>query len=387
MKKFLVVSMTIALLLSLTACSSKVDDIGELIEDVMQNGSQQQEDETPDSTEQKKQTSKPDESQKSTDSQLSDEEKLLVEKADKIAVGFGNYNEQPIAWRVLTVDVQNERALLITKDCIKEVQFHAETPEDLTYRASDLRVWLTGEFHFAYFTDEEKERIIEAENPQDTNSETGAREPEGYETTDTAFILSASEMLQYFENDEDMMATLNGEAISYWTRTPGNDTKGYVCTYADGGLYMTGNQVDSTGVAVRPAIWVDISGEWDTPVTDAQSEITAPGASGSAKGSHELFDIEELAGISEFPDYAKKAIGDLRWCDDLGSDSFGKYHFNAYMKEVTQEDFETYIANLVANAPNNPMEGEDFAYYWDWGQITGTYFPDSGTLDVILTAK
>ena len=109
--------------------------------------------------------------------------------------------------------------------------------------------------------------------------------------------------------------------------------------------------------------------------------------SDSADSANKLFDIEQLAGIPEYPDFAKKAIGDLRWCDDLGSDSFGKYHYNAYMKVVTQEDFETYIANLAANAPNDPVEGDEFAYYWDWGQITGTYFPDTGTLDVILTAK
>ena len=125
----------------------------------------------------------------------------------------------------------------------------------------------------------------------------------------------------------------------------------------------------------------------ETPDNSGSEETPAPDTSGNTAVLHELFDIEQLADIPEFPDYAKKAIGDLRWCDDLGSDSFGKYHFNAYMKEVTQEDFETYIANLTANAPNNPVEGEDFAYYWDWGQITGTYFPDSGTLDVILTAK
>ncbi len=125
----------------------------------------------------------------------------------------------------------------------------------------------------------------------------------------------------------------------------------------------------------------------DEPDNSGSEETPAPDTSGSTAVLHELFDIEQLADIPEFPDYAKKAIGDLRWCDDLGADSFGKYHFNAYMKEVTQEDFETYIANLNANAPNNPIEGEDFAYYWDWGQITGTYFPDSGTLDVVLTAK
>ena len=121
----------------------------------------------------------------------------------------------------------------------------------------------------------------------------------------------------------------------------------------------------------------------DAPDSDEEE----PDTSGRAEVLHELYDIEQLAGIPEFPDYAKKAIGDLRWCDDLGGDSFGKYHFNAYMKEVTQEDFETYIANLTANEPNDPIEGEEFYYYWDWGQITGTYFPDTGTLDVILTAK
>jgi len=126
----------------------------------------------------------------------------------------------------------------------------------------------------------------------------------------------------------------------------------------------------------------------DTPAPDEGSEETPdPDTSGSTTVLHELYDIEQLAGIPEFPDFAKKAIGDLRWCDDLGGDSFGKYHFNAYMKEVTQEDFETYIANLAANEPNDPIEGEEFYYYWDWGQITGTYFPDTGTLDVVLTAR
>ena len=126
----------------------------------------------------------------------------------------------------------------------------------------------------------------------------------------------------------------------------------------------------------------------DTPAPDEGSEDPPdPDTSGSTTVLHELYDIEQLAGIPEFPDFAKKAIGDLRWCDDLGGDSFGKYHFNAYMKEVTQEDFETYIANLAANEPNDPIEGEEFYYYWDWGQITGTYFPDSGTLDVVLTAQ
>ena len=120
---------------------------------------------------------------------------------------------------------------------------------------------------------------------------------------------------------------------------------------------------------------------------EGSEETPDPDTSGSTTVLHELFDITQLANISAFPDYAKKAIGDLRWCDDLGSDSFGQYNYNAYMKEVTQENFETYVANLTANAPTNSEEGNIFGFYWDWGQITGEYFPDSGTLDVVLTAQ
>ena len=126
-----------------------------------------------------------------------------------------------------------------------------------------------------------------------------------------------------------------------------------------------------------------------TPSSSQQQEQNTPDpdTSGSTTVLHELFDITQLADISAFPDYAKKAIGDLRWCDDLGADRQFKYVYNAYMKEVTQEDFETYVANLTANAPTKSEEGNIFGFYWDWGQITGQYFPDSGTLDAVLAAK
>ncbi|MBQ2996277.1 MAG: hypothetical protein IJE22_03450 [Oscillibacter sp.] len=125
----------------------------------------------------------------------------------------------------------------------------------------------------------------------------------------------------------------------------------------------------------------------ETPDNSGSEEPPDPDPSGSTAVLHELYDIEQLADIPEFPDYAKKAIGDLRWCDDLGADRQFKYVYNAYMKEVTQEDFETYVANLTANAPTKSEEGNIFGFYWDWGQITGQYFPDSGTLDAVLAAK
>ena len=119
----------------------------------------------------------------------------------------------------------------------------------------------------------------------------------------------------------------------------------------------------------------------------SQSDNEGTTNSGVSGVLHELFDIQQLEGNTAIPDFAKKAIGSLSWCDDLGADSFGKYNYNIYMKEVTRDDFDTYVANLKANAPTNTTEGENFGFYWNWGQITGTYFPDSGTLDVVLTAQ
>ena len=112
------------------------------------------------------------------------------------------------------------------------------------------------------------------------------------------------------------------------------------------------------------------------------------GGETNANVSHELFDISELASESKIPDYAKKAIGTLRFCDDI-SRSMPQYElcYNAYMKNVSQEDFDKYIANLNANEPNDPVEGNKFNYYWSWGQINGTYFPDTGNLDVNISVN
>ena len=150
--------------------------------------------------------------------------------------------------------------------------------------------------------------------------------------------------------------------------------------------YEKQGYLDRTANGVNVQL-MDLFGTTSLSIMPVETEDAPAPDEGGSENSHELFDIEELADISAFPDYAKKAIGDLRWCDDLGSDSFGQYNYNAYMKEVTQEDFETYVANLTANAPTNSEEGNIFGFYWDWGQITGEYFPDSGTLDVVLTAQ
>jgi hypothetical protein len=93
------------------------------------------------------------------------------------------------------------------------------------------------------------------------------------------FLLTEAQCRQYFADDGAMVAQYNGENVSWWTLTPGNDLSGRVCTYGDGGggLYMTGNQVTTAdGCGVRPAIWIDIAPEGKN--SGANSEQTGNGA-------------------------------------------------------------------------------------------------------------
>lgn len=186
-------------------------------------------------------------------------EELDVKVGDSFTIG--TYNGKALEWDVLAVDKKNEKALLITKDCIGYVRFHdTQPPEDLTWETSTLRAWLAGEFADAAFSNAEKADILTVVNSNPPNSENGVFA--GDSTEDTVFVLSESEMRQYYPNPEDMAAFYNGEGVSYWTRTPGDNQQGYICTYSGGGdLYMTGNFAISDAVCVRPAFWLDLSAD------------------------------------------------------------------------------------------------------------------------------
>jgi len=299
MKKLFALLLALMMVLSLAACGGGGDDKTPSNEDKTPSSSQQQ---------QQTQTSKPDESkpvesQQSNDSQPSGEEKSPAEKAEETAAGFGSFNGQPIVWRVLTVDVLNSKALLITKDCLDKIPFHGEETENLTWETSDLRAWLGGEFYDTAFTDEQKGKILEVVNPADTNSESGIQG--GNDTTDKVFVLSESEMEQYFPDNDDMVSLIGDEELGYWTRTPGSVPTNFVCTNSYGGLFRGGNQATNATVAVRPAIWVNLSDEQADPVEDEPEQTPDDGGEASLDNvtdSNYAALAKELFGIDVDPE-------------------------------------------------------------------------------------
>lgn len=92
---------------------------------------------------------------------------------------YGTYNGQPIEWLALAVDLENEKALLVSKDCICIRQFHeSDDTTGLSWETSDIRVWLNGEFYDTAFQTEQKQcfwkqrsshrQILKAEPQEET---------------------------------------------------------------------------------------------------------------------------------------------------------------------------------------------------------------------------
>ena len=184
---------------------------------------------------------------------------------------FGNYylvNEkklEPLEWQVL--DVQDGKALLITKYCIIGRPYHKEF-KDITWAESEIRSWLNSDFFFTAFNAEERGRIADTFVINTENTKYGT--PGGVNTTDKIFLLSIAEVQQYFKNDEvrrakaTPFAKMRGAWVSddglcwWWLRSPGHFQGLAACVDNGGGVYSGGSNVGGDGIAARAALWLNL---------------------------------------------------------------------------------------------------------------------------------
>jgi hypothetical protein len=192
---------------------------------------------------------------------------------------FGKYEQdnntsngaEAIEWTVL--DVQGDKALVISKNVLDFQRYYSNLQTAVTWKNSSLRSWLNNDFKNAAFSSSEQGKISSTTLTNDSNSVYGTAG--GESTTDSIFVLSASEAERYFSDDEDRMAACTEYALSrsndsalrnsvvgtsyWWVRTPGVYT--YMAMYAHytGSLRYDGMAVANTIVGVRPAMWVKSS--------------------------------------------------------------------------------------------------------------------------------
>lgn len=172
--------------------------------------------------------------------------------------------QEPINWLVL--DVQSDKALIITEELLDYVQYH-KSRISMTWENCYLREWMNEDFYYASFSDQEKEQIMTVKL-ENKNSSIGTNG--GNATYDKVFALSMNEVNNYFLSDNKRVAYCTKYAIAqghsykdnsdwWWLRSPGKSDI-YAALVSDKGkpVDMYGDYVDDDDIAIRPAMWISL---------------------------------------------------------------------------------------------------------------------------------
>lgn len=196
-------------------------------------------------------------------------------------ISFGKYEQdndpdngtEPIEWIVL--DVQDGKALLLSKYGLDMKQYESNKSNfQTTWEECSLRAWLNGDFIQTAFSEEEQNAILVTEVDNSASQSLGGLS-DGNNTQDRVFLLSYYEAHEmYFSSDEARIcsptdyAIANGvywdqrfqannrDAGQWWLRSPRFGLESAMYVYYNGDF--TRNYIDAEGVAVRPALWLNL---------------------------------------------------------------------------------------------------------------------------------
>ena len=201
-------------------------------------------------------------------------EKLKVaEVGDNIF--FGTYEQdndtsngkEDIEWLVLA---KEENKVLIISRYALDCKKYNTSNTGVTWEICSLRKWLNGAFISNAFSSDEQSMIQSTTVTADKNPSYSTSP--GNNTTDKVFLLSITELNKYFSTDtarqcqatayakERSLYTESGNGNCWWwLRSPGDYSDTAASVKYDGNVYTYGSIVDCNIIAVRPALWIDIS--------------------------------------------------------------------------------------------------------------------------------
>jgi hypothetical protein len=157
--------------------------------------------------------------------------------------------------KILKVDVENRKALAITRDCVAQMPYHHMEGKSITWEKCTLRQWLNHEY-FGSLSPDIRGRICEAWLSNKDNPDYGTKG--GQDTADKVFLLSIEEARLYFADDKERIAYYEGEKAWWWLRSPGNYGGSAAYVHSVGSLYTIGYFVDNEYGGVRPAFWLNL---------------------------------------------------------------------------------------------------------------------------------
>lgn len=203
---------------------------------------------------------------------------LLLAKANPgDTVFFGAYEQdnntsngkEDVAWLVLAKE--NNKIFVISEKGLDCQPYNIEQYANVTWETCTLRKWLNTDFINSAFSSDEKTKIPTVTVSADKKH--GHSANPGNATQDQVFLLSITEANKYFNStgarqcEPTDYAVANGAWESdsgnfcwWWLRSPG-DVPGSAARVSGGGIVSSaGYDVNYNNGAVRPAMWISISG-------------------------------------------------------------------------------------------------------------------------------
>ena len=170
-------------------------------------------------------------------------------------VYFGSYEQdndttngkEVIEWLVLSQDV--DKILLVSKYAL-DCQPYNTSYEMISWKTCSLNKWLNETFLNAAFSAEEQNSII--------CTSFGALT---YFNSDEAMKCAPTKYAIAQGARTDNSYKTDGKATCWWWLRSGNGYKIYSAEHVniDGSIYYDGNAVSKVDIAVRPALWIDLS--------------------------------------------------------------------------------------------------------------------------------
>ncbi len=187
-------------------------------------------------------------------------------------IEFGSFprndaeSPQPIKWTVL--DVQKDKCLIITNECIIGKNYH-NSAGNIDWEHSSLRQWLNLDFIRTAFSSEEQSKIIETEISNEDLNALFNQFTTLPSTRDKVFILSCREAATYYSTNEARQSKTSKYAAAtgadfdfiegrgrWWLRTSNKSTSSAYCVLFKGAVSGFPYSINDGDGCVRPVMWV-----------------------------------------------------------------------------------------------------------------------------------
>ncbi len=185
-----------------------------------------------------------------------------VDESGHYMIKIGNYNGEPLYWRIIFRN--GNKALALCETGLYCDNYMDDSDDDFTWEDSRIRFQLNEEFYNEAFSDEEKKSIMKVRTLDESVT--------GIPVYDYVFLLSAAEVNCLMPTKKERMLSGTPDDVSltcklglsdnkgdwWWLRSKGRGREDFCCVSPEGEIDRQGGWGHSDVCAIRPAILVEL---------------------------------------------------------------------------------------------------------------------------------